>query len=174
MEYEFTLKFALSGSDHNADHIVERLGAAGCDDALVGIGMPGRVALSFDREAESAESAILSALADVKRALPSARLIEAGPDFVGLSDVAELLDMSRQNLRKLMLAHATTFPPPVHEGSSSIWHLALVLQWLQAKGQYRIPPGALEVAQMAMNLNIAKESALLPSKGRSRLRELVA
>lgn len=58
--------------------------------------------------------------------------------------------------------------------SSSSWYLALVLKWLQAKGQYEIPPGTLEVARMAMNLNIAKESALVPSKGRGRLRELVA
>lgn len=161
MEYGFTLKFALSEIDADPHDIVERLGAAGCDDALVGVGMPGRIALSFDREAESAEAAMLSAQADVKHAVPSARLIEVAPDYVGLTDVAELVGVSRQNIRKLMLTHAASFPPPVHDGSASIWHLALVLQWLQGKGQYRIPHGVLEVARAAMKLNIAKERALV-------------
>lgn len=173
MEYAFELKVSLSGTDCDANEIVDRLGAAGCDGALVGVGSPGRISLSFVREAESAEAAVLSALADVNRLVPSARLIEVGPDFVGLTDVAELIGMSRQNIRKLMLTHATTFPPPVHVGSASIWHLALVLQWLQGKGQYRIPPGVLEVARVAMSLNIAKEGALVPSKARSRLCEFM-
>ena len=51
MEYVFTLKFQLSDEDSDHDEIVERLGAAGCDDALVGVGQPGRIALEFTREA---------------------------------------------------------------------------------------------------------------------------
>src|SRR5439155_384770 len=86
---------------------IERLGAAGCDDALVGIGQPGRIALEFTREAHSAEAALVSALTDVKRAIPSARLIEAAPDFVGLTDVAEVVGMTRQNMRKLMISMFT-------------------------------------------------------------------
>ena len=45
MEFSFTLKYQLSDDDCNLDELVERLGAAGCDDALVGIGQPGRIAL---------------------------------------------------------------------------------------------------------------------------------
>lgn len=60
---------------------MDRLGAAGCDDALVGVGQPGRIALEFVREAESAEAALMSALADVKRPIPSAEFIEAAPDL---------------------------------------------------------------------------------------------
>lgn len=56
--------------------MVERLGEAGCDDALVGIGQPGRLALEFNREAADADEAVRSALADVRRAVPSAKLIE--------------------------------------------------------------------------------------------------
>ena len=46
MEYTFTLKYQLADEDRDADALVERLGEAGCDDALVGIGQPGRLALS--------------------------------------------------------------------------------------------------------------------------------
>ena len=76
MEYTFLLKYQLSEADNDPDALVERLGEAGCDDALVGVGQPGRLALEFTREAESAQAAMRSALADVKRAIPSARLIE--------------------------------------------------------------------------------------------------
>lgn len=71
MEYTFTLKYQLAEQDANHDELVERLGAAGCDDALVGTGQPGRIALEFVREAESAEDALSSALSDVKSAIPS-------------------------------------------------------------------------------------------------------
>jgi hypothetical protein len=94
---------------------------------LVGIGQPGRLALEFSREAPSAEAAVRSALADVRSAIPSARLIEVAPDLVGLTDMADIVGVSRQNMRKLMLAHPSSFLAPVHEGSASIWRLADVL-----------------------------------------------
>lgn len=53
-EYKFTLKYQLVAGDANHDSIVERLGQAGCTDALVGMGIAGRLALQFDREADSA------------------------------------------------------------------------------------------------------------------------
>ena len=55
MEYTFTLKYQLADEDRDADALVERLGEAGCDDALVGIGQPGRLALEFTREAADAD-----------------------------------------------------------------------------------------------------------------------
>lgn len=157
MEYTFTLKYQLADDSGDQHALVERLGEEGCDDALVGIGMPGRMALEFTREAADAGEAIRSALADVQRAVPSARLIEVTPDLVGLTDVAEIVGMSRQNMRKLMLAYPGSFPAPVHESSASIWHLADVLTWLQAKGGYAIPLDVLEVARVAWQVNLVKE-----------------
>ena len=55
----------------------------------VGVGQPGRIALEFMRENETAEAALVSASADVKRAIPTAKLIEVSPDFVGFSDAAD-------------------------------------------------------------------------------------
>lgn len=161
MEYIFTLKYQLVDSDCEPDALVERLGAAGCDDALVGTGQPGRLALEFTREAGSAEAAVHSALADVRRAVPSAKLIEVGPDLVGLTDVAEIVGVSRQNMRKLMLAYPDKFPTPVHEGSASIWHLADVLTWLQRKGGYVLAEDVLDVARAALQVNVAKETRRL-------------
>ena len=173
MEYTFTLKYQLGDDAGDVDALLERLGAAGCTDALVGIGQPGRLALEFTREAASAEAAMHSALADVRRAAPSARLIEAAPDWVGLSDVAEIVGVSRQNMRKLMLAHPGGFPAPVHEGSAAIWHLADVLAWLQAKGGYALAQNVCDVARQALHINLAREGQRLPPAAAKELQALV-
>src|SRR5665647_3645810 len=88
MEYKFNLKFKLAPEKTSDANIMKHLGEAGCTDALVGLGLAGYVGLDFIREADSAENAILSALADVKTALPMAKLVEVGPDFVGLTAAA--------------------------------------------------------------------------------------
>jgi hypothetical protein len=174
MEYEFTLKLKLAVDDADADEIVERLGETGCDDALVGIGQPGRIALNFTREADSAEQAIISALTDVKNAIPEAKLLEVGPDFVGLTDVAELIGVTRQNMRKLMLTHHASFPAAVHEGSVAFWHLAPVLHWLKGRGTYHVEQSLLDIAYMAMQINLTKEANQLERRVRREVRALVA
>jgi predicted DNA-binding transcriptional regulator AlpA len=174
MEYEFILKFKLPSMEASAESLVDRLGMAGCDDALVGLGQSGRVALDFTREANSASEAVLSAIKDVRRAIPDAELIEAAPDYVGLTDVAELVGVSRQNLRKLMAAHLD-FPCPVHEGSSQIWHLELVLRWLTGRvGSHRFEKRLLEIAQVTMQCNLTKEVSRLEPVHHQRIRKLVA
>jgi hypothetical protein len=174
MEYEFTLKYRLAAADSDADDLVERLGDAGCDDSLVGIGQPGRIALEFSREARSAQAAIVSALMAVKKAIPTARLVEVSPDSVGLADIAELVGVSRQNMRQLSLAHAKTFPTPFHSGNVELWHLAHVLEWLEERGAYRIERSLLDVARVAMQINLVKESSLIQGEVRREVRNLVA
>ena len=173
MEYTFTLKYQLADDDCDPDVLVERLGEAGCDDALVGLGQPGRLALEFTREAADADEAVRSALADVNHATPSAKLIEVAPDLVGLTDVADIVGVSRQNMRKLMLAHPGSFPAPVHEGSASLWHLADVLAWLQAKGSYALAKDVFDVARVALQVNVAKEGRRLPRSASKALKALV-
>ncbi len=174
MEYDFKLKLKLPADSPSADELVERLGEAGCDDALIGIGQPGRIALDFSREGDSAQAAIVSALTNVKKAIPGAKLIEVGPDFVGLTEVADFVGVSRQNMRKLWLTHATTFPVPIHEGNSALWHLAFVLQWLKEHGTYCVNQALLEVAHTAMQVNLAKEADHMAPREQRKLRALVA
>ena len=172
MQYEFTLK--LSTADADLDQLVERLGAAGCTDALAGVGQPGRLALEFTRDAVSARNAIVSAIEEVKAILPETQLLEVTPDFVGLTEVADLFDVSRQNLRKLRLKHPLNFPMPVHEGSSSVWHLFPVLHWLRDKAGYAVSGALLDVAHVAMQINLAKESKQIEHPMHEEVRELVA
>ena len=157
-EYEFTLTFVLSAASEDMDAVVERLGQAGCDDATVGIGRWRRLSLAFTRDAETAGAAVRSALADVRAAVPDASLLEASPDLVGLSDVAALLGVSRQNVRKLILACDAPAPVPVHEGRPTIWRLAKVLAWLRDEKRYGVPPELMDVAVATMQANIAVEA----------------
>jgi predicted DNA-binding transcriptional regulator AlpA len=172
MEYEFTLKYQLDATDGNPDDLIERLGAAGCDDALIGIGQPGQLGFKFTRAAASAKEAVTSALADIRAAVPTARLVEAGPDFVGLTDVAELMGMSRQNLRKLMVANPSSFPVQVHDSSAGVWHLADLLAWLQQK-DYPVDTRVVAVSQTTRQINVLKELHNLPTGIEPALRALV-
>jgi hypothetical protein len=154
-QYDFTLKFAIP-DDPDRQTLETRLFEGGCDDALIGTGQRGRLALSFTREAESARAAIDSAIRDVRDAIPEASLVEAGPDLVGVTDIADLFEFSRQNMRKLVQTHLDSFPLPLHEGRASLWHLADVLDWFDRQG--RVVDRALrEVAQESMQVNITRE-----------------
>jgi predicted DNA-binding transcriptional regulator AlpA len=154
-QYDFTLRFDISRSPTSPDDAVELLAEHGCDDATVGIGIRGRIALAFTREAATAEDAIVSAVRDVAGALPQAVLVEAAPDYVGLSEIAALVGKTRQNLRKLLVDSPGAAPQPVHEGSSSIWHLAPVLEWLRDAKGYAIDQRALDVAIANRQVNAA-------------------
>ncbi len=156
-EFDFLLKFDLADTNPDPDKFVDALYEAGCDDATIGIGQNGRVALSFTREAESAIEAVTSAIADVKKAIPDARLVEATPDLVGLTDMAEMLGCSRQNIRKLVIGNKPAFPSPIHDGHSAIWHLAKVLPWFKEKGNYKIDDSLVEISGANMQINIARQ-----------------
>ena len=173
-EYEFTLKFNFPDTSVNPESYLESLAQAGCDDALIGIGQKGRIAFNFNREADSALSALCSAIEQVKSVIPDAQLIEATPDFVGLSDIADVVGCSRQNLRQLMINNQATFPAPVHEGKAAIWHLSNVLNWLKEGKGYVIEDSLLDVAKATMQLNITKEAFKLDLAINKKFNELLS
>ena len=168
--YEFDLKFSLPVAAKNPADFVESLGEAGCTDALVGIGQSGRIAFHFSRSANSAFEAVLSAVRDIKTVIPTASLIEAAPDLVGLSDVADILGYSRQNIRKLMMNNLASFPVPVHEGKAMLWHLSSILTWVKERDKYRIDELLLDIANTNMQLNLAKESVHLDASMQKQFR----
>ena len=87
--------------------------------------------------------------------------------------MAELLDMSRQNLRKLMLNHPASFPPPVHDGSASVWRLAELLAWFAERG-YTLDTALVETANAARQVNLAKDAVQLTPELLQTLRPLVS
>lgn len=77
-EYQFSLHYQL-GSPMSDDTLMARLNEYGCNDALVGLGQPGVIALDFMREADDYASAVSSAREAVAQALPDAVLLETAP-----------------------------------------------------------------------------------------------
>jgi hypothetical protein len=173
-EHRFTLRFDVTAIGVGPYDVVELLGASGCDDAIVGIGRAGRVALAFDREAGGAMEAVSSAIRDVKRALPGAVLLEAAPDLVGVTDLADIVGRTRQNMRKLLLSRGTSAPAAVHESSSSMWHLATVLVWLRDEKSYPIRDELLDVARTTLQVNLAIDRGHLDGSMQREIAALLA
>jgi len=172
-QYNFTLRFALGQHDADPNQFVDRLFEEGCDDALVGLGRRGHIALDFDREAPTADEAILSALAAVQRAIPNAKLVEATPDLVGLTDIANLMGFSRQYMRKLVVEKGADFPHPVHEGKPAIWHLSTVLSWFENNKTREFDTALAEIARVNMQCNLIKEVAGLDRGMSDRFKALI-
>ena len=80
------------------------------------------------------------------------------PDTIGptmVTEVAQIVGCSRQNIRQLMLTCGASAPPPVHEGQPSIWHLADVLTWLRDIKHYEIDDDLMAMTKATMQLNLA-------------------
>lgn len=148
-KYEFTLTFALPEKQPDPEIYLDALFEAGCDDALAGTGQMGMIALDFTREAKSAAAAVNSALKNVLTAIPDAELVEAKPDLVGLSDVADILQCSRQNVRKYMVNYAG-FPKPAYSGAASLWHLFELVTF----DRFNFPDSLGELSRATFRLNL--------------------
>ena len=172
-DYDFILKFELPGHDTDPEQFVDALYESGCDDASVGIGQQGRIALNFIRQSESALDAILSAISDVKKAIPGVKLIEATPDLVGLTDIADILGFSRQNMRKIAVKNKSAFPAPVHDGTVSLWHLFNVLKWFKASKAYNIEDSLIEVSRTNMQVNFASQMRDIDPKLQNSLQSIL-
>jgi hypothetical protein len=172
--YEFVLKFTVGDAGTDPSRFISALGEAGCTDALVGVGQMGVIGLDFARAAPSAREAVSSAIADVKRAIPEAVLVEATPDLVGLTEVAELLGFSRQYMRKLAYSCARSFPAPIHEGKPSMWHLFTVLRWAEVDRRKEVDATLSDLAKLTMSVNVAVGERDADRNEVERVRALIA
>jgi predicted DNA-binding transcriptional regulator AlpA len=162
--YAFTLNFTLPRRDDDPERHLDALYAAGCDDAAIGVGQYGMIGLDFTRTAASAEDAIRSAIDNVGAAIPGATLVQAGPDLVGLTEMAVIFGFSRQNMRKYATGQSggpEAFPPPVVLGDPSLWHLAEIVAWLKLNTGIEPPDQILAVSKAAAAVNFAVERSRL-------------
>lgn len=74
--HRFTLLYSLPSEPPTGEEWMGGLLAAGCNDALVGLGRPGHVALEFERTASDRDAAVQAAQLAVATAWPGARLVE--------------------------------------------------------------------------------------------------
>lgn len=158
--YSFTLNFTLPGHDDDPESYLDALYEAGCDDASIGVGRAGMIGLDFTRSAFSADEALQSAIRGVAQAIPGAALVQAGPDLVGLSEMADLFGFSRQNMRKYATGQASTpaaFPLPTILGDPSLWHLAEIIAWLRANTAIQPSSELCAAAKAAARINFKLE-----------------
>lgn len=129
-EYHFTVvvRDAVADLSNLADQFFE----AGCDDALL-CSYNGTVYLEFDREADSAENAIKSALNDI-RSIGFTDLIVEEQGFSTLAEMAERANMSRQALSLYAQSKRGdgSFPRPMYGIStkSALYSWPEVSTWL--------------------------------------------
>ena len=159
-EYTFELIFKLKKGESPDLHL-DALYEAGCDDATVGTGALGFLGLSFIRQSTSAQTALESAIKNVKQAVPHARLERAAPDLLNLSELAFLFGFTKQNMRKYargeVAAVTEDFPIPVIAGKTSYWHAAKIAYWLNEQRVVKITDATLETLSALRSLNQASE-----------------
>jgi len=155
-EYNFTLFFDLNKGDDPEDFL-DRLFEAGCDDTLPLIGRIGSIGLVFGRESDSADAAVDSAISNVLKAIPHAKLVRAEPDLVNLTEMAELVGTTKQNIRRYAKGEAVTvsdpFPTPRVAGKTGYWHADELAHWLADKTELKVEPDVLKTLSCTRILN---------------------
>jgi hypothetical protein len=158
--YSFVLNFTFPGAGDTPERYLDALHSSGCDDAAVEVGQYGMIGLDVTCAALSAEDAVRAAVQNVRAAIPGATLVQAGPDLVGLSEMAAIFGFSRQNMRKYAVGQSggpRAFPLPVVVGDPSLWHLAEIITWLKLNTRVQPPERVLEVSKAAAKLNFEVE-----------------
>lgn len=155
--YKFTL--ALKNVDESTDHIEDSLFEAGCDDALINF-KNGAVYLEFERESDSLEEAVVSAIKNVQSSSVEADVAFVAPEnLVTESEISKRLQVSRQIVSLWIKGQRRkAFPYPVMRLSekSSLWKWDEVCLWLYENKMVK-DASLLENALFFSNINAALE-----------------
>jgi predicted DNA-binding transcriptional regulator AlpA len=124
----------------------------------------GRYRLAVASNGEDSCSAVIGLLSRLAPALPGLRVLRLDPDLVGISDIAQRIGHSRQNIQQWVNGErngSRPFPPPEGAaGRSLVWRWAEVNEWLSPLGlsDGEIRPSREEAARidvMLLNWNAA-------------------
>jgi len=105
-EFDFELIFKLTDDREDSNEYINALFENGCNDATISTGQLGVISLSFNREANSASEAVCSAINDIQKAIPSAKLIEKtarkqedkiNEKLIELSHITKQINMQRHS-----------------------------------------------------------------------------
>lgn len=136
-KYNFILVFD-GISDPDTD-LADALFEAGCDDAT--LSFRDQIAyLEFDREADSLQDAIVSAISNLLDAGLDIEINSVEPgDYVTTSEIAHRLNISRQYVQLLKSGKrgSGVFPPPVSgiKSGTQIFSWARIVQFLYSQGR---------------------------------------
>lgn len=134
-EFEFELVFALPDEANDPLALSDAVFEAGFEDALIGTGRAGLLAVGLDLKGVDAEDVILDAARTLIRALPAKTVLhEVRPDLVSLADVAEKLAVKRQAIQQRKM------PPPVAGGLYRVDDVFAALMDASDRGQGKRRP----------------------------------
>ncbi len=146
-EYNFTL--VLGRATPDTEGLEDKLFEAGCDDALI-CSYNQTVYLEFCRQADSADEAIRSAVADIRTAGFAVRTIQES-GVASISEMASRAELTRAALNNYVKGHRGEgdFPEPVYglASGSPLFDWPEVADWLHTHGKLAKEP--LDVAQAA-------------------------
>jgi hypothetical protein len=166
LEYEFLL--VVDGVSVDDEQVVSRL--TDTFDGVLSWNL-GIHRLAVCGEGRSAIEALEKLRPRLASEVPSLRLLRLDPDLVGVSDIADRIGRSRQNVQQWVTSerHAQQpFPPPEGSaGRSPVWRWAEVNEWLKPLGiddhmlwPTREEAAFIDVALMAWD--VAYERGQLP------------
>jgi hypothetical protein len=174
--HQFTV--IVEGADLQAEEAANALFEAGCDDAMIGA-VDGIQYLDFDREADSFEVAVITAVTEIERAVPGVRVVRiANAGLVSMADIAKRLGRTRESVRLLVSGGRGPggFPPPVTDPRSRyrLWRWSEVAEWMRTELAEEVSDsrGPVESAINAM-LDGRATVARLSSQQRRVLQTLV-
>lgn len=156
--YQFIL--VLKNVDEKTQGLEDKLYQAGCDDSLINF-RNGAVYLDFDREANSLEEAVMSAIKAVESDLVGAVVVSVAPeDWVTEAEVAERLSCKRQTVSlwsKGQRRKEKPFPKPIMKLSdrSPFWKWREIVEWLYQNNE--IDKKEVENAIFLENMNAVLE-----------------
>jgi hypothetical protein len=157
--YNFSL--VISQPTMNFDEAADKLFEAGCDDGTFGISN-GLYEIEFDREANSFEEAIRSAISDVKKAKIGSRILRVTPDdLVNANEIAERSGKTRQAVALWRHGERGSGFPPIKAivGKSPVWSWFFVSKWLCERGDIAqaVVESAKVIAQIDHEIEISSE-----------------
>jgi len=159
--YEFSL--VLSGVDINTPNLEDTLFEAGCDDGLI-CSYNDTIYIDFMREANSYKEAVMSAIKNVESSPLEAKVVsvDAG-DFVGISDIAQLSDISKKTISayKDGKRGPGEFPNPIYrlKNTNPLWRWSDVATWLADNGKVNIELAQHALVTEAFNKALAQRNS---------------
>lgn len=132
--FDIVVKGIKIQSDEDMMCISDLLFESGCDDAGPA-SYNGTLYVSFQREAQSYDEAVMSAISDIEK-VDNLQCVSVDTDIVNLSDVAKLSGLTRSALARFSKGTRGkgNFPTPVSriDSATPLWKWSEIAEWLES------------------------------------------